>query len=173
MKKILSFLLVLSITFSFAYPLEQNSIEQKQKPTFLISGNIVDVVNNKIYPGTIYVENGYILKIEQNNKVYEDFIMPGFIDAHVHIESSLLPPAEFARIATVHGTVATVSDSHEIANVLGIPGIEYMIANSKQVPFKFYFSAPSCVPATKPNKDKINKKELADAPLVNPILFPV
>ncbi len=76
------------------------------------------------------------------------FILPGFIDAHVHIESSMLIPSEFARLAVVHGTVATVSDPHEIANVCGMAGVEYMIQNGKTVPFKFYFGAPSCVPAT-------------------------
>ena len=74
--------------------------------------------------------------------------IPGFIDAHVHIESSMLVPSEFAKLAVVHGTVATVSDPHEIANVCGMEGVEFMIENGKQVPFKFYFGAPSCVPAT-------------------------
>src|SRR5690606_8153158 len=76
------------------------------------------------------------------------YLTPGFIDAHVHIESCMLVPSEFARLAVVHGTVATVSDPHEIANVCGVPGVEYMIENSKTVPFKFNFGAPSCVPAT-------------------------
>jgi adenine deaminase len=76
------------------------------------------------------------------------FICPGFIDSHVHIESSMLIPSEFARLAVVHGTVATVSDPHEIANVLGKPGVEFMISNGRQTPFYFYFGAPSCVPAT-------------------------
>ena len=76
------------------------------------------------------------------------YIIPGFIDAHVHIESSMLVPSEFARLAVVHGTVATISDPHEIANVCGLQGVEFMIENGKQVPFKFYFGAPSCVPAT-------------------------
>jgi adenine deaminase len=74
--------------------------------------------------------------------------MPGFIDAHVHVESSMLVPSEFARLAVCHGTVATISDPHEIANVCGIEGVEYMIENGNLVPFKFYFGAPSCVPAT-------------------------
>ncbi len=76
------------------------------------------------------------------------FILPGFIDAHIHIESSMLIPSEFARLAVVHGTVATVSDPHEIANVCGMQGVEFMIENGKTVPFKFNFGAPSCVPAT-------------------------
>ncbi len=112
------------------------------------SGNIVDVLNETIYPGTIYVENGKITKIVKDEFEYKTFILPGFIDSHIHIESSMLPPSEFARIAVTHGTVACVSDPHEIANVLGIDGVRFMIENGKSIPFHFYFSAPSCVPAT-------------------------
>ncbi len=115
---------------------------------FTISGNIVDIHNREIFPGTVTIEDSKIKKIERNNSSYENYIMPGFIDSHVHIESSMLVPSEFARLAVVHGTVATVSDPHEIANVLGIKGIRYMIENGKKVPFKFYFGASSCVPAT-------------------------
>jgi adenine deaminase len=114
-----------------------------------IKGNLVDIPNRKIYPVEILISDG---KIQQIQKIPEEsnltFIMPGFIDSHVHVESSMLVPSEFARLAVVHGTVATVSDPHEIANVCGIEGVEYMIENGKQVPFKFYFGAPSCVPAT-------------------------
>ena len=113
-----------------------------------IQGQIVDIQNRRIYAGEITVENGKIIsRIEKNHDV-QHYIMPGFIDAHVHIESSMLIPSEFARLAVRHGTVATVSDPHEIANVCGIEGIEYMIDNAKKVPFKFHFGAPSCVPAT-------------------------
>lgn len=119
-----------------------------EKNSFEISGNIVDVINRKIYPGTVTVKDSKILKVEENNNDYDTYIMPGFIDAHVHVESSMLIPSEFARMAVVHGTVSTVSDPHEIANVLGMEGIRYMIRNGKKVPFKFYFGAPSCVPAT-------------------------
>ena len=116
---------------------------------FKISGNIVDVVEKHIFPGTIIVRNSIIAEIiPENNKQYSQYIMPGFIDAHIHIESSLLIPSEFARLAVIHGTVATVSDPHEIANVLGLEGIRYMIRNGKRVPFHFYFGAPSCVPAS-------------------------
>jgi len=95
-------------------------------------------------------ENGKIISIVPNAKIEaEYFILPGFIDAHVHIESSMLVPAEFARLAVVHGTVATVSDPHEIANVCGMRGVEFMIVNGNTVPFKFNFGAPSCVPATR------------------------
>ena len=113
-----------------------------------IEGQIVDILNRKIFSGEITVENGRIVSIIEKDHDVRQFIMPGFIDAHIHIESSMLVPSEFAKIAVLHGTVATVSDPHEIANVLGIAGVEYMIANGKQVPFKFHFGAPSCVPAT-------------------------
>jgi len=117
--------------------------------SFEKSGNIVDVINRTISPGTVTVKNGKIAAIElEPGKTYQEFILPGFIDAHVHIESSMLIPSEFARLAVVHGTVATVSDPHEIGNVLGIPGIRFMIDNGKKVPFHFYFGAPSCTPAT-------------------------
>lgn len=112
------------------------------------SGNIFDVLNETIFPGTIYVENGKITKITKDEKEYSTFIIPGFIDSHVHIESSMLPPSEFGRIAVMHGTVACVSDAHEIANVLGVDGVKFMINDGKAIPFHFYFSAPPCVPAT-------------------------
>lgn len=113
------------------------------------SGNIVDLVNKKIFKGTAHIENGHIKSIVADESVVENqFILPGLIDSHIHIESSMLIPSEFARVAVTHGTVATVSDPHEIANVLGIDGIKYMIENGKSVPFKFYFGASACVPAT-------------------------
>lgn len=114
-----------------------------------IQGNLVDIPNRNIYPAELEIANGKILKIEKiKSKTSLPFLMPGFIDSHVHVESSMLVPSEFARLAVVHGTVATISDPHEIANVCGMHGVEYMIDNGKQVPFKFYFGAPSCVPAT-------------------------
>lgn len=113
-----------------------------------ISGNIVDILHSTIYPGTLEISGGKIVKIRKDNKTHETFLIPGFVDAHIHIESSMLIPSEFARLAVIHGTVATVSDPHEIGNVLGIDGVNYMIENGKTVPFKFYFGAPSCVPAT-------------------------
>jgi len=117
--------------------------------SFSISGNLVDVHQKKIYPAEIKVENGKIASITSNLKLQtSNYILPGFIDAHVHIESSMLVPSEFAKLAVVHGTVATVSDPHEIANVCGMEGVEFMIENGKTVPFKFNFGAPSCVPAT-------------------------
>ncbi len=112
------------------------------------TGNIVDVVGRRIFRGEVIVEDQRILSISEKDVTGDIFILPGFIDAHVHVESSMLIPSEFARVAVTHGTVATVSDPHEIANVLGIKGVEFMIANGKKVPFKFFFGAPSCVPAT-------------------------
>ena len=94
------------------------------------------------------IENGRISEIYEDNDTYESFIIPGFVDAHVHIESSMLTPYEFARMASLHGTVATISDPHEIANVLGLEGIEFMIKNAKAAPLKCHFGAPPCVPAT-------------------------
>ena len=116
---------------------------------FSISGNIVDVVSQKVFQGEVFVQDGKIEKIETKAVNSDVFIVPGFVDAHIHIESSMLIPSEFARLAVVHGTVATVSDPHEIANVLGVDGVKYMIENGRKVPFKFNFGAPSCVPATK------------------------
>ena len=113
-----------------------------------IQGQIVDIQNKRIYTGEITVENGKIISIIEKNHALKNYIIPGFIDAHIHIESSMLVPSEFAKIAILHGTVATISDPHEIANVLGKAGVYYMIENSKKVPLKFHFGAPSCVPAT-------------------------
>ena len=113
-----------------------------------IQGQIVDIKNRRIYAGEIAVENGKITSIIEKNHDFKNYILPGFIDAHIHIESSMLVPSEFAKIAVLHGTVATISDPHEIANVLGKEGVYYMIENSKKVPLKFHFGAPSCVPAT-------------------------
>lgn len=114
-----------------------------------IQGQFIDIPNRQIYPVSVRVEKGKIAQIEKIEPNPDlPYLMPGFIDAHVHVESSMLVPSEFARLAVVHGTVATVSDPHEIANVCGMAGVEYMIENGKQVPFKFYFGAPSCVPAT-------------------------
>ena len=114
----------------------------------VIQGNIVDILHRRIFKGEVEVKNGKIHAIREVDHQYEHFILPGFIDAHIHIESSMLVPSEFAKIAVTHGTVATVSDPHEIANVLGVEGVHFMIENGKQVPLKFNFGAPSCVPAT-------------------------
>ena len=114
----------------------------------IIQGNIVDIDNKEIFKGEVQFENGKITAIRKSNHTIEDYIIPGFVDAHIHIESAMLVPSEFAKIAVTHGTIATVSDPHEIANVLGVKGVDFMIENGKKVPLKFNFGAPSCVPAT-------------------------
>lgn len=113
-----------------------------------ISGNVVDIFHETIQPATIEIKDGKIASIHPTNETQSHFLIPGFVDAHIHIESSMLPPSEFARFALPHGIVSTVSDPHEIGNVLGVAGVEYMLQNASKVPFKFYFGAPSCAPAT-------------------------
>ncbi|NBB77504.1 MAG: adenine deaminase, partial [Bacteroidetes bacterium] len=113
-----------------------------------VQGKIVDPIARRTFGGEIRLENGKIAEIKELQTAPERYILPGMIDAHIHIESSMLVPSEFARLAVRHGTVATVSDPHEIANVCGEEGVEYMIQNGKKVPMKFYFGVPSCVPAT-------------------------
>lgn len=125
-----------------------NSEKRMLSEFMQISGKIIDIFHRRIFPGIITIKNGRIQSIVESENASSNFILPGFIDGHIHIESSMLVPSEFARIASTHGTVATVSDPHEIANVMGIDGIEFMIDNANQVPFKFFFGAPSCVPAT-------------------------
>jgi adenine deaminase len=115
---------------------------------FTISGQLIDVLSRSIYPATITIDNGVIAAIDRTTEAPGQYILPGFTDAHVHIESSMLVPTEFARMAVIHGSVATISDPHEIANVCGEQGVHYMIDNASQTPFKFHFGAPSCVPAT-------------------------
>ncbi|WP_417874672.1 adenine deaminase [Xanthomarina gelatinilytica] len=114
----------------------------------ILKGNIVDIPNQRVFKGEITIKDGKIFSVEEKQHNVNHYILPGFVDAHIHIESSMLVPSEFARIAVKHGTIATVSDPHEIANVLGVEGVEFMINNGKETPFKFNFGAPSCVPAT-------------------------
>lgn len=113
-----------------------------------ISGNIVDVISKSIFKAVLQIDNGKIIDIKPTSEVEDQFIIPGFVDAHIHIESSMMLPSEFARYSVIHGTVACVCDPHEIANVCGVPGVDYMIENGKHSPMKFYFGAPSCVPST-------------------------
>jgi len=113
-----------------------------------VSGHIIDIVNRRFYKGIIYISDSKIHSIVEAENVPDQFLLPGFIDAHIHIESSMVTPYEFAKIALGHGTVATVSDPHEIANVCGLDGVAYMIENARQAGLKFFFGAPSCVPAT-------------------------
>ena len=114
-----------------------------------LRGQVVDVVARRVFPGEIDIEDGRIAAIRELPEAPGCYLMPGFVDAHVHIESSLLPPAEFARLAVARGTVATVSDPHEIANVLGSAGVQYMLEDAAKVPLKFGFGAPSCVPSSR------------------------
>jgi adenine deaminase len=116
--------------------------------TTTIQGQYVDILNKSIYPATVLIQEGIIISITECTAAPNQFILPGFIDSHVHIESSMLVPSSFARLAVVHGTIGTISDPHEIANVCGLEGVQYMIDNGKKVPFHFFFGAPSCVPAT-------------------------
>ncbi len=119
---------------------------------FSLLANVVDIPGRSIFAATIAVAGGRIAAITPTGATAPDpvlpYALPGFVDAHVHVESSLLVPTEFARLAVIHGTVATVSDPHEIGNVLGVAGVEYMLDNAAASPFKFCFGAPSCVPAT-------------------------
>lgn len=115
---------------------------------YTITANFVDLFQRTVYPAEVTVEGGIIKSVSKTSASPEQFLLPGFVDAHVHIESSMLVPSAFARLAVVHGTVATVSDPHEIANVCGAEGVRFMIENSKQTPLKVFFGAPSCVPAT-------------------------
>ena len=114
----------------------------------IIKANYIDIENRNIYAAAITIDGSKIVTVQAIDEELEDYILPGFIDAHIHIESSMLLPSEFAKIAVTHGTIATISDPHEIANVCGVEGIEYMIRNGNKVPLKFHFGAPSCVPAT-------------------------
>jgi adenine deaminase len=115
-----------------------------------LSANIVHIPERRIVSGRVAWEGSVITRIEENGpeEAGLSYLIPGFVDAHVHVESSMLVPSEFARLASRHGTVATVSDPHEIANVLGLEGVRFMLENARRVPFKMFFGAPSCVPAT-------------------------
>ncbi|MBO0952367.1 adenine deaminase [Fibrella forsythiae] len=116
----------------------------------MLTANILNLFDKSIYYGTIHLDHGRIAQIDRlgPERVGEPYVLPGFVDAHVHVESSLLTPVQFGRMAVVHGTVSTVSDPHEIGNVLGVAGVEYMLDDAERTPFKFCFGAPSCVPAT-------------------------
>jgi adenine deaminase len=105
----------------------------------IIKANYIDIENRNIYAADITIVGRKIVSVQAIDEEVEDYILPGFIDAHIHIESSMVLPSEFAKVAVLHGTVATVSDPHEIANVMGIDGVNYMIENSKTVPFNFFF----------------------------------
>jgi adenine deaminase len=120
----------------------------RREDTVSIAGNLVDIVAGEIYPATLELAEGRIRRVRRDAEVHPQYLLPGFVDSHVHVESSMVTPSEFARQAVRHGTVAAVSDPHEIANVLGVDGVLYMLADARNVPFRFCFGAPSCVPAT-------------------------
>jgi adenine deaminase len=113
-----------------------------------LEGNIVDVRKSRIFPGKISIEDSVITTIEETDNKYETYLAPGFIDGHIHIESSMLCPSRFAEAVLPHGTTAVVADPHEIANVMGISGIDYMVKDAAKSPLNVFFTAPSCVPAT-------------------------
>jgi adenine deaminase len=140
--------------------------------SFSISGQYVDILKKHIYPASIKVQDGIIQSIESTIEAPLQYLLPGFIDAHVHIESSMLIPSSFARLAVTHGTIGTISDPHEIANVCGMQGVQYMIDNGKKVPFHFFFGAPSCVPATvfETAGAAINSEDVASL-LANPDIY--
>lgn len=114
----------------------------------IVKGRLIDIHRNEIYYACITVEGERILRVEKTDEEHDNWILPGLIDAHIHIESSMLTPAAFAAASVPHGTIGVVADPHEIANVLGIRGVGYMIEDGEKVPMKFWFGAPSCVPAT-------------------------
>lgn len=127
---------------------ESKETVSQETASFMVAGQVVDIPNRRIYAGEVHVAGGLVEKIVEVEEAPPTYLMPGFVDAHVHIESSMLTPVEFARAASVHGTVATVSDPHEIGNVLGIEGVRFMMQNAESTPMKLCFGAPSCVPAT-------------------------
>ena len=113
-----------------------------------VSGKLVDIHERRIYKAEIVFNGGRIESINKCLSAKDVYIMPGLIDAHIHIESSMLTPGSFAMASVPHGTIGVVSDPHEIANVMGMDGVKFMIEDGRGTPFKFYFGAPSCVPAT-------------------------
>lgn len=140
---------ICELFYNLAYSVSTRSQLNIENSMVKIPGTIVDLHQRRLFVGIVHIEGGLITHIEEDSSANASrFIMPGFVDAHVHIESSMLIPSEFARLASVHGTVATVSDPHEIANVCGMKGIQYMLNNAEKVPLEISFGAPSCVPAT-------------------------
>ena len=118
-------------------------------------GHILDVVRREVFDGEVMVENERIKQVKRcmlpdNGKAWP-YLMPGFIDSHVHIESSMMSPCEFAHVASSHGTIGVVADPHEIGNVLGVEGVDYMIQSGREATFNFCFAAPSCVPCCPPD----------------------
>jgi adenine deaminase len=127
-----------------------------------ITGNLINISTEEIYSAEISFDNGLITCIKPVKGDFNRLILPGFIDSHIHIESSMLCPSRFAEAAVPHGTCSVVSDPHEIANVMGLEGIKYMLKDAESVPFKMFLTAPSCVPATffETSGAKISKDEI-------------
>ncbi len=140
---------------------------------YLVSGNLVDVINGKITNSDLLIENGFITAITPSESMSNNYIIPPFVDSHIHIESSMLTPSEFARTAAIHGTIGIVADPHEIANVMGIEGIRYFIEDAKRVPLKIFFGAPSCVPATdfESSGARITAKEIEELFEIDKLYF--
>ena len=144
MKKFLCLALcLLAMTFTLMSCENTNCTSEK-----VLTGNVVDVLAKDIYPGEVTIKDGKITSIKRIDGEYDTYILPGFVDAHIHIESTLMTPENYARMAVENGVVAAICDPHEITNVLGIEGIDYMIDNSKKARFHFNFMLPSCVPST-------------------------
>ena len=143
------------------------------KEQLIVKGVVVDPLNKTIEGGRIIITNGKITAIEHDSSIAQPFILPGFVDSHIHIESSMLIPSKFAKMALAHGTIAVVCDPHEVANVAGIDGINYMLNDAKQSPLKFFFGVPSCVPASPQEKSGavINSKDVEDLLSKNDFLF--
>lgn len=138
----------------------------------IVSGIILDVWNRRQFKGKMTIENGRIISVAEDSSAPDIYILPGFIDAHIHIESSMVTPYEFAKVAVSHGTVATVSDPHEIANVCGTEGVLFMLDNARNAGMKFFFGAPSCVPATSfENAGAVLDAHDVDALLARPDIF--
>ncbi len=114
-----------------------------------IRGNLLNVFTEEIYSAEIGFENGLISCVKPVDGNFNTLILPGFIDSHIHIESSMLCPSRFAEAVIPHGTTSVIADPHEIANVMGVNGINYMFEDASTVPLKMFLTAPSCVPATK------------------------
>ncbi len=125
-----------------------NSSSTTSHKTRTIQGNIVDIASRRIYPGELTMCNGQISSIKETIAEYDTYILPGFVDSHIHIESTLMVSENYARMAVANGVVAAVCDPHEIANVLGVEGLDFMIENAKKTRFYFNFAVPSCVPST-------------------------
>lgn len=147
MKRLLKILLCLCIGFQLQGCKSEENIPAQ---TYKLSGNIVDIENRATYPGEIIVDNGIISEIRRLESIADDapYYLPGFIDGHIHIESSMLTPSNFARIAVSHGTIGVMADPHEITNVLGEAGLDYMLDNAKGMNFNFWYGVPSCVPSS-------------------------